>query len=82
MTTVGRRVYYDPPRLGKPLSRRESEVLALLARGDTNEQIARKLGITYSTTVKHIRTIFDKLGVANRVQAALESWRRNGDPDV
>jgi LuxR family maltose regulon positive regulatory protein len=51
------------------LSPREFEVLRLLALGDSNADIARKLVITLNTTKKHITHIFGKLGVANRAEA-------------
>jgi DNA-binding NarL/FixJ family response regulator len=75
VNSVGRRVFAEPVRLGKPLSGRERQVLELVARGDTNSEIARQLGITYSTVAKHLKVIYDKLGVNNRVKAALWAWR-------
>jgi DNA-binding NarL/FixJ family response regulator len=77
--TAGRRVFAAPSRQGKALSRRERQVLALLAQGLTNTEISRRLGICYGTTVKHIRSIYDKLGVNNRVRAAAAAWRIWGE---
>jgi ATP/maltotriose-dependent transcriptional regulator MalT len=51
------------------LSERELEILALLAAGFTNQQIAEKLTIVLGTVKAHNHTIFRKLDVANRVQA-------------
>jgi ATP/maltotriose-dependent transcriptional regulator MalT len=52
------------------LSPRESEVHELLAQGLTNEEIARLLFISLSTTKVHVKHIFEKLGVRSRLEAA------------
>jgi DNA-binding NarL/FixJ family response regulator len=51
------------------LSAREREILALLASGMSNKQIANHLTISSNTVKFHLRTIYSKLGVHNRVQA-------------
>jgi DNA-binding NarL/FixJ family response regulator len=56
-----------------PLTPREAEVLRLVARGQTNQQIARNLFISVSTVKRHIRHISAKLGVCDRVQAAVRA---------
>lgn len=53
-----------------PLTRRETEVLALVARGIPSREIAHRLGITSATVRSHIQHILTKLGVCNRRQAA------------
>ena len=61
------------PRSAKPrqkLSPRESEVHELLANGLTNEEIARSLYISVSTTKVHVKHIYEKLGVRSRLEAA------------
>jgi LuxR family transcriptional regulator, maltose regulon positive regulatory protein len=55
--------------LAEPLSGREREVLHLLARGASNQQIAQELVIVVDTVKRHVTHIFTKLGVRNRVQA-------------
>jgi NarL family two-component system response regulator LiaR len=57
---------------GRPdhLTAREVEVLKILARGDSNQEIARRLNICERTVTKHISNILDKLNLANRTQAA------------
>jgi DNA-binding NarL/FixJ family response regulator len=55
------------------LSARESEVLGLVARGYTNQQIARQLLISVSTVKKHVRNVICKLGVSDRTQAAVRA---------
>ncbi|HET9495270.1 MAG TPA: LuxR C-terminal-related transcriptional regulator [Chloroflexia bacterium] len=56
--------------LPEPLSQREEEVLALLAAGLTNREIAERLVISAETAKKHVGNICDKLGVRNRTEAA------------
>ena len=55
--------------LVEPLSERELEVLHLVARGDSNQEIAEMLVITLDTVKRHVTHIFEKLAVHNRVQA-------------
>jgi DNA-binding CsgD family transcriptional regulator len=52
------------------LTAREREVLALLAAGMTNAELARTLFISERTANRHVSNIFTKLGVHNRTQAA------------
>jgi DNA-binding NarL/FixJ family response regulator len=68
------RVLLDAQQAAKPanqLSGRELEVLALLATGLANKQIARRLGIAERTVKAHLTSIFQQLGVTDRTQAAL-----------
>src|SRR4051812_37633233 len=53
-----------------PLSPRQQEVLELLAEGLTNEEIGRRLCLSANTVKFHLREIYDRLGVHNRIQAA------------
>ncbi|MGD9995352.1 MAG: DNA-binding response regulator [Ilumatobacteraceae bacterium] len=55
------------------LSNREKEVLALLALGSTNRQIANELYLSVDTVKSHMRRLYSKLGVTNRTQAALRA---------
>ncbi|MCV2489550.1 LuxR C-terminal-related transcriptional regulator [Geodermatophilus sp. YIM 151500] len=53
------------------LSDREEEVLRLLARGATNQQVARRLGISVKTVGRHVEHVYAKTGVSSRAAAAL-----------
>ncbi|MGQ9729700.1 MAG: response regulator [Candidatus Zipacnadales bacterium] len=57
------------------LTRRECEVLNLVAQGLTNKQIAGVLGISRTTVKTHIENIIEKLGVSDRTQAAVWAVR-------
>jgi DNA-binding NarL/FixJ family response regulator len=59
---------------GAPLSEREREVLALVASGLSNKQIARRLGIVEATVKTHLTNIFTRIGATDRTQAAI--WAR------
>lgn len=54
---------------------REREVLFLLLRGLNNKEISKKLFISNHTTKAHVASIYKKLGVSNRVQAAIKSMK-------
>ena len=60
----------DEDKGEEPLTAREIEVLRLLARGDSNPQIATNLNITVNTVKTHISHILTKLQLENRTQAA------------
>jgi DNA-binding NarL/FixJ family response regulator len=64
-----------PPDPLQPLSPREREVLALIARGHSNRQIARDLAIGEQTVKTHVRSILAKLGLQDRVQATIFALR-------
>jgi len=69
--TVGRDA---APRLDesiKSLTKREMEILKLVAEGLTNEEIGKKIFISEKTVKTHLTNIFDKLKVNNRFKAAL-----------
>jgi ATP/maltotriose-dependent transcriptional regulator MalT len=59
------------------LTCREREVLARVAAGETNRQIAATLAISEHTVARHLSNIFDKLGVTTRTAAATLAHKRN-----
>ena len=54
---------------------REKEVLYLLLKGLNNKEISKELFISNHTTKAHVASIYKKLGVTNRVQAAIKSMQ-------
>ena len=62
---------HKAPSLGENLTVREREVLQLLARGLTNQQIAGELSIEVGTVRYHVGNILRKLGLTNRTQAVV-----------
>jgi DNA-binding NarL/FixJ family response regulator len=66
----------QPEPIDAPLSPREIEVLRLIAAGRDNPDIAKELFISQSTVKRHVEAILGKLGVENRVQAAVAAVRR------
>ena len=67
---VGRRAV-----LPSGLTRREADVLVLLARGLSNPEIASKLTISRKTVSSHLEHIYTKIGVTTRTEAALFAMR-------
>jgi two-component system, NarL family, nitrate/nitrite response regulator NarL len=66
----------DDAIVGTVLTNREREVLALLADGLANKQIAARLGISKNTVKTHLELLFDKLGVSSRAEAVATGVRR------
>jgi DNA-binding NarL/FixJ family response regulator len=64
-----RRGQDEEPEFYSPLTDREAEVLAELARGKTNKDIAAALFITERTVKFHVSSIMGKIGAANRTEA-------------
>jgi DNA-binding NarL/FixJ family response regulator len=58
------------------LSPRERDVLALLADGLANKQIARRLGISPNTVKTHVQLLFEKLDASSRAEAVTTAVRR------
>ena len=64
-------------------SERELQVVAMLAAGASNDEIARDLGLRPKTVESHLRTLFDRYGLVSRTELAMhavnEGWiRRQG----
>jgi NarL family two-component system response regulator LiaR len=67
--------------IGMRLTKREVEVLRLIARGGSNQQIAEVLFITERTVKYHTRNIYAKLNVSSRAQAINWAWRHKLEGD-
>src|SRR5699024_9926552 len=66
--------FSSPDEVNRPLhllTKRECEVLQLLAEGNSNEKIARKLKVSESTVKNHVASILRKMNVADRTIAAI-----------
>jgi DNA-binding NarL/FixJ family response regulator len=57
------------------LSRRELEVLRLVAAGETNSQIARRLGLSTHTVERHVANLYRKIGARGRADATAFALR-------
>src|SRR5215468_305504 len=64
------------------LTKREKEILRLVAEGLTNEEIGKRIFISEKTVKTHLTNIFDKLKVNNRFKAALMIMGRPGNADL
>ena len=68
--------FSDKPRL----SNREREIVALVAQGFKNKEIAERMFISEQTVKNHLHNVFDKLGVSDRLELALYAIHRNIRP--
>jgi two-component system, NarL family, nitrate/nitrite response regulator NarL len=84
LKSIGQGASYVPPELGAELLRqdknkpfnltaRETQILACVARGQTNKEIARVLQISEKTVKHYMTVIMEKLQVRNRVEAVLKA---------
>jgi len=75
---IARKVVTHFQRIKEPtsevdkLTKREQEILALLAKGYLYKEIADNLGITLSTVRAHLHTVYEKLHVQSRTQAVVK----------
>jgi LuxR family transcriptional regulator of csgAB operon len=68
------RVRTTAPLGDATLTRKQAEILQLIASGDTNSRIAERLGVTKNTVKTHIYHLFRKINAANRIQAV--NWEK------
>ncbi len=66
-----------PAQPTEPLTAREEQVLARVAGGRTNAEIADELSISLSTTKTHLASLMSKLGARNRVELAMWAYETN-----
>ena len=69
------------PGRSEGLTERESEILALIAQGNSNAEVARLTYLSPNTVKSHIRTIYRKIDVTSRTQAVLWGVRHDFTPD-
>ena len=82
LTTFGdqRKIHFSsliPQPLAEPLSKRELEILSLIAAGLKNKEIAEQLMISLNTVLYHIKNIYSKLGVNKRTLAITKAKELN-----
>lgn len=76
--SIARRILHHfrgPAPSSTPLSPRETEVLTLIARGYTVRDVADTLSMSYNTAAGHLKSIYHKLSVNSRAEAAMEAVR-------
>jgi DNA-binding CsgD family transcriptional regulator len=64
------------------LSPREAEIIALIARGLTNQEIAERAHVTINSIKSYIRSAYRKIGVERRTQAVLWAMANGFAPDT
>jgi DNA-binding CsgD family transcriptional regulator len=59
------------------LTKRENEILMMIAIGRCNKEIAKSLQISIATTQNHLQHLYRKLGARNRTEAAERYWKKS-----
>ena len=77
LTAAGHRVRQRPRDLPAGLTGRELEVLLVLVRGGSNQEIAENLGISAKTVGHHVQHIYQKAGVSSRAAATLWAFEHD-----
>jgi NarL family two-component system response regulator LiaR len=72
----------DWPGRAKGLSPREAEIVALISRGLSNQEIAERAHITMNSVKSYIRSAYRKMGVQRRTQAMIWAMANGFDPDT
>ena len=69
------RAIYDDRKKRPSLSEREIEIVRLVAKGFSNDELAERLHLSPDTIKVHLRHVYEKLGVESRVEAVTEAMR-------
>ena len=69
------RAIYDDRKKRPSLSEREIEIVRLVAKGFSNDELAERLHLSPDTIKAHLRHVYEKLGVESRVEAVTEAMR-------
>jgi DNA-binding NarL/FixJ family response regulator len=77
LTAAGHATQQRPRELPAGLTERELEVLLVLVRGESNQEIATHLGISVKTVGHHVQHVYEKAGVRTRAAATL--WAFEND---
>ena len=77
LAAAGHRVQQRPRELPAGLTERELQVLLVLVRGESNQQIAADLGISAKTVGHHIEHVYEKAGVRSRAAATLWAFEHD-----
>jgi HD-GYP domain-containing protein (c-di-GMP phosphodiesterase class II) len=77
LAAAGHRVWQRPRELPAGLTERELEVLLVLARGESNKQIADRLGISAKTVGHHVQHVYQKAGVRSRAAATVWAYEHD-----
>jgi DNA-binding CsgD family transcriptional regulator len=56
------------------LTQREAEVMRIVARGKSNQEIATSMAVSVRTVQKHLENVYEKLGARSRTHAVLTAW--------
>ena len=72
LLATGEKILKHADQGATKLTPQESQIAGLVAKGDTNREVAAKLFISASTVDYHLRKVFRKLGVSSRTQLALQ----------
>jgi DNA-binding NarL/FixJ family response regulator len=70
------KTHINPNVVGRPLTFREKQVVALITTGQSNKAIAHELLLSEGTIKVYVSHIFDKVGVTNRTELAVWAYKK------
>jgi len=77
LAAAGHRVAQRPRELPSGLTQRELEILLVLVRGKSNQEIADDLRISVKTVGNHVQHVYEKVGVRSRAAATLWAFEHD-----